>query len=258
MSGGEQQNFFKNTRKSIGELYEEATWRRVEGFPDPNEPFKLNPDLEFDAPHFYEEGANEEKPEEYIDPWFLRPHPELRPKKLDINQPGKQKVKKKKFSEFSKENKEAPKKPEPSKFKRSFNTAGCKSLNLGTKENMSLNTNPNLCLIDKSNIPKSQFRPAVNVSLNATQIGKVKRGISKDTYNYYATHQNLLINSTLGGKVSPIKKPASVNYVPRIHNEKVMKKWSSLHNGANWYSLSPRSRDNANKEMTEMIKEGLI
>ncbi len=256
MSEKEQPNLFKNQRKSVGEAYEEITWRRAEGFPDPNEPFQIIPELEFDAPQYYEEGVTEERPYGYVDPWFKRPHPELWPKNLEIVQVNDQQEKnskKKKLSEFhKKESENVVKKPEIPKFRKTSNNDKVK--NLGEKENISLNTSSNLSLTDKSKVPNKVFKGSANVSFNASQIGKAKRGISLDTYSFYSTHQNILDNSSLNSKVPPRKTASSVRYVPRIHNEKVMKKWSSLHNGINWYSLSPNSREKANAEMTEMIK----
>ena len=50
-------------------------------------------------------------------------------------------------------------------------------------------------------------------------------------------------------KITKIK----ITYCPRIHNDKVMKKWEEQ-SGENWYLLSPESRQKANEEMSKMIK----
>ena len=43
-------------------------------------------------------------------------------------------------------------------------------------------------------------------------------------------------------------------YVPRMHNEKILKKWEK-ENNKNWYNLSPNSRIKANEEMSKFLNE---
>ena len=43
-------------------------------------------------------------------------------------------------------------------------------------------------------------------------------------------------------------------YVPRMHNEKILKKWEK-ENNKNWYNLSPNSRIKANEEMSKLLNE---
>ena len=131
----------------------------------------------------------------------------------------------------------------------------------------------------KENIlqPKIQCRNSLEVSMNMNKIKSIKRGISSDTYNYYSS-KNLKVRNSTGNNFSPkafkfnknnpsINKPQSgknsrknnikVTYCPRIHNERVMKKWGEV-SGKNWYKLSPKSRFKANEEMSQMIKDGKL
>ena len=80
----------------------------------------------------------------------------------------------------------------------------------------------------------------VSVSKQFNKITAVKRGISTDTYKFYEGKEK---------KISKIK----ITYCPRIHNDKVMKKWEEK-TGEKWYLLSPESRQRANEEMSKMIK----
>jgi hypothetical protein len=141
-------------------------------------------------------------------------------------------------------------------------------------------TKPKLNKTNKEN----KCRNAITVSMNVNKIKTLKRGISTDTYNYYPNNKSLS-NSTNRG-ISPqefhlklfktkgkeslnnsIIKPKSANflklnvnkitYCPRIHPERVMKKWGEV-SGKNWYKLSPNSRFKANEEMNQMIKDGKL
>ena len=141
-------------------------------------------------------------------------------------------------------------------------------------------TKPKLNKTNKEN----KYRNAITVSMNVNKIKTIKRGISTDTYNYYSNNKSLR-NSTNRG-ISPqefhpklyktkgkeslntsIIKPKSANflklnvnkitYCPRIHPERIMKKWGEIHN-KNFYDLSPNSRIKANEEMSKMIKDGII
>ena len=111
--------------------------------------------------------------------------------------------------------------------------------------------------------------------MNVNKIKSIKRGISSDTYNYYSS-KNLKIRNSKNfspkafklNKNNPsLNKPQSgknsrnnnikVTYCPRIHTERVMKKWGEI-SGKNWYKLSPKSRFKANEEMNQMIKDGKL
>lgn len=48
-------------------------------------------------------------------------------------------------------------------------------------------------------------------------------------------------------------KPRSITYCPRLHTAKTIKEWETK-TGKNWYNLSPSSRNEANKEMNDMVK----
>ena len=135
---------------------------------------------------------------------------------------------------------------------------------------------------DKENLP---FRNSIEVSMNVNKIKKIKRGISTDTYNYYSN--NKILRNSLNRGISPkqfnfkllkakgkeslnssfikshsvkvckLNKEIKATYCPRIHPERIMKKWGEIHN-KNWYNLSPKSRLKANEEMNQMIKDGII
>ena len=147
-------------------------------------------------------------------------------------------------------------------------------INKNNKKPKSKKLNNNL---SKENIlePKSQYRNSVEVSMNVNKIKSIKRGISSDTYNYYSS-KNLKIRNSKNfspkafklNKNNPsLNKPQSgknsrnnnikVTYCPRIHTERVMKKWGEI-SGKNWYKLSPKSRFKANEEMNQMIKDGKL
>lgn len=99
-----------------------------------------------------------------------------------------------------------------------------------TKKSISLSKSFDRLSINKPN----SYRMSVSVSSKFQKIAKVKRGVSTDTYNYYAEKNKL-------------------SYCPRIHKDKVMKAWENK-KGIKWYTLSPESRQRANEEMTEMLK----
>ena len=138
----------------------------------------------------------------------------------------------------------------------------------------------------KSNKENLSLRNSIEVSMNVNKIKNIKRGISTDTYNYYSN--NKYLRNTLNRGISPqnfncklmkTKGKESLNstflksnsvkfskinnkeikatYCPRIHPERIMKKWGEIHN-TNWYNLSPNSRLKANEEMNQMIKDGII
>jgi len=139
---------------------------------------------------------------------------------------------------------------------------------------------------DKLNKENLSFRNSITVSMNVNKIKNIKRGISTETYNYYSNNKSL--RNSLNRGISPQEfhskllktkgkeslnssfiKPHSVKfpklnnkeikatYCPRIHPERIMKKWGEIHN-KNWYNLSPNSRLKANEEMNQMIKDGII
>ena len=133
--------------------------------------------------------------------------------------------------------------------------------------------------ISKENIlqVKNDNRNSLEISMNINKIKSIKRGISSDTYNYYSS-KNLKMRNSTDKSFSPkalkinknnpsLNKPESgknsrknnikVTYCPRIHPERVMKKWGEV-SGKNWYKLSPNSRFKANEEMNQMIKDGKL
>ena len=96
--------------------------------------------------------------------------------------------------------------------------------------------------LDGISLSKRGSRSVGDVALKFHQISKIKRGVSVDTFSYYAKNKSKKIKTL---------------YCPRIHNDKITKMWEEA-NGLKWYALSPESRQKANDEMTMMIKNGCI
>ena len=166
----------------------------------------FDPSLEFNAPKYCDLSSLHDLTVMdiiNIDPWFRIEHPTN-----NIHH-------KKKHSQYEKENTL----PSSISIRKKKESA---SLSVSLK-NLSLN---------------KTFK--VSVSKQFNKISKVKRGVSTDTYKYYANKEK---------KITKIK----ITYCPRIHNDKVMKKWEEQ-SGENWYLLSPESRQKANEEMSKMIK----
>lgn len=103
-----------------------------------------------------------------------------------------------------------------------------------SKKSISLSKSFDRLSISKPN----SYKMNTIVSKKFQKIAKVKRGVSTDTYNYYAEKNK-------------------ITYCPRMHSDKVMKAWE-LKTGTKWYSLSPESRQKANEEMTEMLNNNEI
>ena len=103
---------------------------------------------------------------------------------------------------------------------------------------------------------KKGYKPNISVSAKFQQITRIKRGVSTDTYTYYVCKDALKEVNNMD-KISKKLTKMAIKYCPRIHNDKVMKHWESV-KGKKWYKLSPNSRQQANDEMVQMIKNNEI
>ena len=114
------------------------------------------------------------------------------------------------------------------------------------------------------------FKRNGKITKNFDEAKKLKRGISADTYNYYSKKENKNLDNKNNNNNNKKEKPKSVHhkssnliskvnqnhasYIPRLYNEKIIKKWETLNN-KKWYSLSPNSRAKANEEMAKIAKQ---
>jgi hypothetical protein len=128
-------------------------------------------------------------------------------------------------------------------------------------------------VLNKKDLSKN-FKRNAKITGNFDEAKKLKRGISTDTYNYYSKKQNknmdIKNNTNNNNNNNKREKPKSASnkttnlinkvnqktysYIPRLYNEKVIKKWETINN-KKWYSLSPNSRAKANEEMAKIAKQ---
>ena len=135
---------------------------------------------------------------------------------------------------------------ENSKFKSKVNNKVITREKRGISSETTFNIHSKLNEKNTHNkINNNKYKNALNdVKSN---IPKIQRSKSVKAKNMQINYKNN-ININIGGKV-----PSSYStYVPRLYNDKIMKKWEEIHK-KNWYKLSPRSRAIANEEM-EKIK----
>ena len=222
--------------------------------------FEFDPQFEFDAPQWSNTLEDDTRisssaMEENIDPWFLTLHKQNHTEKRKT-QPANV-PKKKNFQQFQKDNhiQFDKKKPQAKKLDNSFN-AGAVNLDISriTQTNLTINNTNDTSIggnksytftknTNQGNRKSNVYKPDLKVTLGVAKCSKVKRGISVDTYEFYENNDSFLDEKK--------KKDKKNNYCPRIHSDKVLKKWEQEH-GVKWYSLSPNSRQKANKEMDQI------